>query len=306
LIRGLFLTNRLQNFELFCVAEMKIFKSIVLSVFIFIASAELVDAVPIESRLQTVEKLLTVSSAARQINESDNEAAKLKLESARKIFLQARTAAASGDGDQAGALLDEAARALFSATRMLKKDDALIKKDLSDFDTRMSSINALCDAYHNIHREKGLGDPKSSALYPFVQERLAFARDLKQQNRLVEGRKTLDEAYVAIKVAIEHLRGGETLVRSLNFESAEQEYDYEVDRNNTHSMLIQVLLKEKIDADSNVKSMVNEFMAKAKVLRAKADEQAAAGEYEAAINTLEQSTKEIVRAIRSAGIYIPG
>jgi HEPN domain-containing protein len=51
---------------------------------------------------------------------------------------------------------------------------------------------------------------------------------------------------------------------------------------------------------------VQQFMAKAKRLREQAEQQAEKGAYEEAIHTLEQSTKEIVRAIRSAGIYIPG
>ena len=116
----------------------------------------------------------------------------------------------------------------------------------------------------------------------------------------------LDEAYVAAKVAIEHLRGGETLVRSLNFASSEEEYHYEVDRNDTHRMLVDVLLKEKMKTNWGIEAMVNKFMESADKLRTRADEQASDGEYENAIGTMEQSTKEIVRAIRSAGIYIPG
>ena len=56
----------------------------------------------------------------------------------------------------------------------------------------------------------------------------------------------------------------------------------------------------------NVKSMVDKFMDEANKLRKLADEQANNEEYKTAFSTLEQSTKEIVRAIRSAGIYIPG
>ena len=116
----------------------------------------------------------------------------------------------------------------------------------------------------------------------------------------------LDEAYVAAKVAIEHLRGGETLVRSLDFASSEEEYHYEVDRNDTHRMLVDVLLKEKMRTNGGIETMVNKFMKRADELRVRADSQASDGEYENAVTTLEQSTKEIVRAIRSAGIYIPG
>jgi hypothetical protein len=41
-------------------------------------------------------------------------------------------------------------------------------------------------------------------------------------------------------------------------------------------------------------------------LRKTAEEQAAKREFDAAVKTLEESTRELVRAIRAAGVYIPG
>ena len=273
---------------------------------VFLCSISIAMAMPSEDKFQKVEKLLTVSSAAHRIEESDNDAAKSKQVSAIALFKQAKTAAHEGDGERADALLDDATKMMFAATRMIVKNRDFINKNIQEFDTRLASIDALCDAYHSIRKEKGLGDPESSDLYPFVQSRIEYAKKLKQQSRLKEGRKVLDEAYVAAKVAIEHLRGGETLVRTLKFDTAEEEYHYEVDRNDTHRMLVDMLLKEKMNSGGNIKNMVDKFMYEANKLRTVADEQASKGEYKAAISTLEQSTKEIVRAIRSAGIYIPG
>jgi hypothetical protein len=41
-------------------------------------------------------------------------------------------------------------------------------------------------------------------------------------------------------------------------------------------------------------------------LREQAEGYAGNKEYETAIDTMEESTRELVRAIRSAGVYIPG
>ena len=192
------------------------------------------------------------------------------------------------------------------AVRMAGTDQSLVDKEYREFDARLDSVNALCDAYERIRKEKGLGPPESSELYPIVQSKLKQAKDLKGQGKVKEGRQRLDEAYVAAKVGIEHLRGGDTLVRSLSFANSEEEYHYEVDRNDTHRMLVSVLLKEKADGSSSVNNMVDKFMDKAANLRQQAETQASKGDYDAAIQTLEHSTKEIVRAIRGAGIYIPG
>lgn len=259
-----------------------------------------------ESRLQSVEKLLETSSAAQQIRGSDNQAAKDKHEQAVELFEKAKLAEGKGDEQQAADLLKQATKTMFEATRMIKKDDSFMAKDVRDFDERKASVEALCTAYENIAKEKGIDKATENELHAFVYKRVDQAEALKKDDRVKEGRKMLDEAYVAAKVAIEHLRGGETLVRSLNFASSEEEYHYEVDRNDTHRMLVDVLLKEKMKTNWGIEAMVNKFMESADKLRARADEQASDGEYENAIGTMEQSTKEIVRAIRSAGIYIPG
>jgi len=258
------------------------------------------------NRLQSVGKLVETSSAALKVDGSGNQQAMAQHEKARDLYGKAKKAAAAGNQAEADDLLKQATQTMYEAVRMVGTDQSLVDKNNSDFDDRLESVHALTEAYDRIRKEKGLGSPESSELYPIVQSKLEQARGLKGQGKVKEARQVLDEAYVAAKVAIEHLRGGDTLVRSLTFASSEEEYHYEVDRNDTHRMLVSVLLKEKVSGSSGVEGMVAKFMDKAADLRQQAEKQASQGDYEAAIQTLEQSTKEIVRAIRGAGIYIPG
>lgn len=271
-----------------------------------IASLDAAGETATTDRIQSVEKLLETSSAARKIDGSGNHAAIAHRGKARALFEQARTSLTGGNQAEADKLLQQATQTMFEAVRMVDKDQSLVDKDYRDFDARLESITALCDAYDRISQEKGLSPADASELYSIVNRKLDEAEVLKQAGKVSEGRKVLDEAYVAAKVGIEHLRGGDTLVRSLNFATREEEYHYEVDRNDTHRMLVQVLLREKMDQSDNVHTMVDKFMDKADDLRAKAEQQAGKGDYDAAVRTLEESTGEIVRAIRSAGIFIPG
>ena len=101
------------------------------------------------------------------------------------------------------------------------------------------------------------------------------------------------------------MRDGKTLVRSLNFASKEEEYHYELDRNDTHKMLVKVLLKDKMK-DPKTAARVKENIDKADALRIEAEQLAISKNFTEAVQTLENSTKQIVRAIRAAGIYIPG
>jgi hypothetical protein len=98
------------------------------------------------------------------------------------------------------------------------------------------------------------------------------------------------------------MRRGDTLVRSLKFAHPREEYDYEIDRNDTHRMLIQLLLAERKDLAPRMQGHVDQAAA----LRAAAEASAARAEHTQAIQQLEASTRELVRAIRAGGLYIPG
>ena len=70
-------------------------------------------------------------------------------------------------------------------------------------------------------------------------------------------------------------------------------------------MLISVLLADKLE-NSPMRASAEKFIGQAEDLRSQAETAAGKEQYEQAIDLLERSTKELIRAIRSAGIYIPG
>ena len=256
------------------------------------------------NRLKSVQTLIEKSSGARQIEASGNAQAQAAHDRARAYYQQAEQAARAGDTKTADQALLQATKQMLEAVRMADQNKVVEGKKRDDFQNRMDSVSALLDAHERIAREKG--DTRSvQELRRAVNAKLAKAQQLLAQEKFDEARTTLDETYIATKTAIEKLRGGDTLVRTLSFANKEEEYHYEIDRNDTHRMLVKVLLAEKMQ-DPKIGRQVKQFMDKADQLRAQAEQQAARGDYAGAVSTLENSTKEVVRAIRSAGIYIPG
>ncbi len=257
------------------------------------------------SRVQSVGKLIETSKAAKQIEASGNLEASSQRDEARTLYDQAVEAINVGDLERGNALLTKASKTMFEAARLAGNKEVSEKKRERDYLSRLDTVTALVDTHTRITQEQGTAS-NSGDLRALVDAKLAQAQRLRDAQKLVAARQVLDEAYVAATMAIEQVRGGETLVRTLHFETKQDEYQYEVDRNNTHRMLVDVLLKEKIAANVSLKSIVEKFMEKAAKTRASAEQQAAGGDYETAVGTMERATKEIVRAIRSAGIYIPG
>jgi hypothetical protein len=238
----------------------------------------------IERRLQSVGTLIESSSAAKQIESSGEAPARERRDNARLIHREAAAALARGDAAGAHQLLDEAAREMMAGARLARPEQVVAEKAKRDFGARLDSARALLAAQQRITQEKGAG--------------------LAAQDRYDVARPLLDRAYLTARVSIESMRRGDTLVRSLHFASPREEYEYEIDRNDTHGMLIKVLLADRREAA--LPAPMQGPVDQAAKLRGEAEAQAKRGDHAGAIRLLEDSTRELVRAIRAGGLYIPG
>lgn len=255
----------------------------------------------VERRVLSVATLIDSSSAARQIETSGEAAAREKRNNARLIHREAVATLRAGDLAGASRLLDQATREMMNGARLAKPEQVTGEKARRDYGARLDSARALLAAQQRITQEKNATGPaleatrRIAALIDDAERRAATGR-------IDEARPLLDRAYLEARVSIESLRRGDTLVRSLSFATKAEEYEYELDRNDTHQMLLQVLLSDRKD----MASVMQPFIERAGALRLGAEAKARDGDHEAAIKGLEDSTRELVRAIRAGGIYIPG
>ncbi len=255
-------------------------------------------------RLGHVERLLSESTAARRVEQSGNaEALALKAQ-ADESYRRAIALNEQGDAGGAEQELRTAIRLLADAAHAAHGSEPVSQKQSDDYATRRSSVEALATAHDRVATEKGLTD-MNAALQAKIAADLEEADGLLANGDAVAARSLLDATYDAVRASIETLRGGDTLVRTLSFESPEEEYRYELDRNDTHRMLADVLFAEKLAA-SPMRDSATAFRNRADDLRSAAESAAADERFDKAIDLLEQSTKELIRAIRSAGVYIPG
>jgi tetratricopeptide (TPR) repeat protein len=258
----------------------------------------------IASRLQNMSKLLHESSGARQVINSSNSEAKQKRQQALELYRQASEKFNEGENDDAAGYLLLSTRSMLEAIKMATPPSLTEDKNIKNYAQRKQSVIALSDAFNRISDESNESDSKQKVNNQ-LDQLITRADEMLGKGKNTEARTELDKAYHLLKVSIESIRAGQTLVRSLQFETKEEEYHYEIDRNDTHEMLIQLLVEGKEKSDYS-KTQIAKFVGEAKVLRQQADAYAGDGAYEVAIGLLEQSTKQLVRAIRSAGIYIPG
>lgn len=252
--------------------------------------------------IQFVEQLVNHSSAATQISQGDNAEAKALQEQAKHELEKAKRAQESGDTQAVSDALNKAKGAMFQAMR-LSGEKVVKEKQQKDFNTRVQSVNALLEAHKRIRTEKNLAQPAQDVEEHVITE-IQKAHAEFNKGQIAKAIELADAAYLSVKLSVTRLRDGDTLVRELHFETKQDEYQYELERNKTHQILVNVVLKEKISAQMSMLMKIP--MAKAEELHKQAEQEAAKGDYDKAIETLDQSTQQIIRAIRMAGIYIPG
>ncbi|WP_426417190.1 hypothetical protein [Aestuariirhabdus sp. LZHN29] len=254
-----------------------------------------------DPRMGFASNLIYRSTAAQQIEASNDPEASELHQQAKSLYEKAKEL----QGDDSKKALDEALRVMFQAVKSAEPAEVRDAKAKADYEKKRESVQALLKAFDTVATEKGAKEIAVQT-HNEVDKLIVSAQQLFDRGLFTQGKGVLEGALNTIKTNIEGLRGGDTLVRSLNFATKEEEYHYEVDRNDTHQMLVNVLLKEKREKSPRVAQAVDAAMEIAMGFRKQAESLASDGDYAEAIEQLDLSTKELVKAIRRGGVYIPG
>jgi hypothetical protein len=252
---------------------------------------------PLKEEFLLVDRLLNTSSAARQIQDSDNPAAMALYQTAHERF----RAAKDTNDEQARRLLAQAKALLFqslhSATATQPQETA------GRYISLRNSTQALLEAHARIRKEK---PSRESQMHERdARQGLAKAEQLFAAGDIAEAMNDLKKAFHRLRASLMVMRQGETLIRRLSFAAPADEFHYEVKRYRSHRLLVNLLLGKK-ELEPGTQQRVQQSLDSAARLRRQADQEASMQSHTQAIKTLERATRQLLRAIRQADIYIPG
>jgi hypothetical protein len=256
-----------------------------------------------------------LNQALKRVSEQNRVDKSGAVRQADQEIRAAESAAADGRMLDARLLLDEAYQTTRSALVEVMHSPVVLGRSgaqpalpadwsnvwlRSEFRARMDSTQSLREAMKRIADEKS--DGPGQAELAVIDRLLQQAETLADKNDVRQGRAVADHAYLRAKLQIERMRGGETLVQTLNFASKEDEYRYELDRNETFRMLVNLLVPTEFAADSHMKS----HLERAASLRNDADAMARSQQFDDAVKTMEAASEEYQEAFRAVGVAIPG
>ncbi len=254
--------------------------------------------------LTLLEHLIYKSSASQHVLSVRNPEALQHYEQASADYQHAKQAQENGLVKERDAAIANAKTAFFKAVKLSGKHESSDVKRKKDIRHRIQNADEMFDAYKRITKQNKI-NPDSQKFIDSIEQELQLTKSALDSGELDLAQKKSDKAFSKLKMAVIKLRDGKTLVHNLNFSSPADEYLYEVNRNDTHKMLMKLFIKDKAST-VNANSKVKEHISQAGDLRQLAAKLAQDKEFKQAIKQLENSTIHYIRAIQAAGIYIPG
>lgn len=256
-----------------------------------------------EQKLRLVETLLN-SPKTRLVQNGDNIEAKAQVAKAGQLVESARRALAASDLDRAVSDLDLSLRTLSAATSRVEKDGD--NHNLSAQRARYAELLEQLRSYRGSLAEAARDARSAAGANAAIQKldaAVAQAEKHATGGNYPNANKLLGEAYLAAVTSLSTLRSGETVLLSLKFDSAAEEYAYEEKRNQSHEMMVDMMIAEG-KADGGKRASVERFLEEHRTLRVQAEKEAKAGNHASAIKTMEQATGQLIRALQFMGVPV--
>ena len=258
------------------------------------------DRLLVENKLKLADYILAQSEMIKNVMASNNQEGKEAIDQAKKDFLQAKFLLESNEVNQANNVLTGLLQSLSSLS--LSSDKKTSPKNAMEIKYKelVVTIKTLMDSMQTELDQ--LGDGKFSTVR--LENILATAETLARESRYQQANSLLAEVYYNLKLFIKQQRDNKTLVYSLDFKSMEDEYEYELRRYKSFSMLMDMSLK-KNNIPEKTALLAGQYMLEANEAKLEASILAKNKKFTEAIRIQEQANQHLIRALRTVGLMIP-
>ncbi len=256
----------------------------------------------VSMKLMLVQQYLG-STTARKIRESGNPEAIRLLDRTAELFEQANDVSRD-DPAAAEEFVAQALRSFSSASTAMTRGQGDPDQARKRNEQLLSEIGLYRESFNQSLRQKG---PAFAGLLDAerLDSLLAEAEALKAQDRHTDASKPLQAAYDMTVEAVSRLRDNENVVYALEFRTPADEFRYENNRNQSYELLVERMVASGA-AEGSAAKLVDRFVQEGRRLKSTAADEAARGDYEKAIKTMEDANRNLVRALQMMGMPIPG
>lgn len=260
-------------------------------------SALAAEAVKPSPKINYADNLLMNSKTAKRLEGMDTEEAKLALQEARALLEQAKAAHNSGQTAEGSSLSSLALKKFTQAAKLLPKSESalrVLRKRYIELDEEILSYLEWYDSAPYVS-----GDEKQAVDKAKLE--VLEAKGLFESSKYEAANKVLTRVLDDVVVMTNRSMTSSEVVSSLEFETPEQEYKYELARNNEYKRLIPIAEQQKAPKGGKL-MLFKRFVKKAEEIRVQADSELNSGDITLSIKTLQNSTDQYLKALRMVGI----
>lgn len=267
-------------------------------------AAGVVTAEGVKKSLAMNENLLTNSSLVRKVKKVDLPQVSEALEKALFFHKMAVKKLSAGELSASVKARDESLRLLMLASRLAHQASGFVeKKAKKSYEKKLKNIQGLLAAHKRITDDNSEFDTEQK-LQKEVSLLIADAEKNEAEQKTKEAIASLDKAYLIIANSIKSQRTGQTLIRSLDFATEEEAYEYELGRYENYQRLVDMMIDERRAFKRDERT--RPFFDEANSYQAKAESLVKEGKYKEASKLIEKASKTLVNLLRDSGVHIPG
>ena len=244
--------------------------------------------------------LVNDSPTSKRIEESKDDVNRQVLQRAREMWEQAVEHSERNEYDLAEVHISEGLKLMSRVSRKVKDEDRLKQARIDLYQQVKNHVGMFIAAFDRIAEEKDEEHIKSVLDRAKFDAVLSSAENMYTNGDLISANELMKQASDMVDNALSDARRNEVLLHELKFESLEEEYNYEVSRNDSYIKLIDLIQKKSETSQAEI-AFVQNLIDENAQLREQAEELANEGDIEKGIAVLEKGTDKLTRALRISG-----
>ena len=252
------------------------------------------------NKIKLLNWLVSDSPISKRVENGDDEEAKKQLKRSQEISGQAVEHNEKGEFELAEVHINEGLKLMTKLSRRVKDQDKVRQARIELYKQVKDHVDMFIVAFDRIAEEKGEDSVRNLLDRDQLDAIMSKAENAHNDDELALANHLMRQAADMVDNALSDARHEDVLLHELTFESLEEEYAYEVNRNESYVKLID-LMQKKTEPSQASASYVQKLVKENEQLRAQADALAREGELEQGILVLEKGTDRLSRALRLSG-----
>ena len=252
------------------------------------------------NKVKFLDWLVHDSPVSKRIEDSEDDEAKQTLKRAQEMWEQAVEHSEKSEFELAEVHINQGLKLMTTVSRKFKDQDRVRQARIDLYKQVRGHVDMFVSVFDRIAVEKGEDHIYKMLDREKLNSLMSSAQSKYDEGDLAMANHMMRQAADIVDHALSDARHEDVLLRELSFENLEEEYAYEVQRNESYVMIIDMLQKKTAKSQASNTYVRKMIEANAKQ-RVEADALVKNGEYEQGIALLEKSTDKLSRALRVSG-----